>query len=93
MNNDNSLYDQQRRAFGVGTLRLFGGLQIGLGILVCILSIVGIVLDGVDENKDCEDPPWTDEDCTNYWDAPTLLGLDIPCLILSGWVKIKIDTL
>lgn len=85
-----SLYDQQRRAFGVRKLRLFGGLQIGAGGVVFLMSIVGIVLDGINANKYCNyqyEYWWLNDDCRDYWDAPTLLGVDIPCLILSAWVR------
>ncbi|CAG2212147.1 unnamed protein product [Mytilus edulis] len=45
----------QHRAFPLKTFKVFGGLQIGLGVLLGILSLVGVILDITAWNKydDC----------------------------------------
>ena len=82
----------EERAYPIRTFHIFGGIQIGLGILSGVLSFAGIVLDGVNINNDCSDNYVVDSNynykrCTTYFDASFMLAVDIPCLISSGWVS------
>lgn len=77
---------QQNRVFPIRTLRVFGGIQIGLGVVAGVLSVIGMVLDGINMNKYCDYGPYYDYSrCSVIWDAPTLFAFDITCLIFSGW--------
>ncbi|CAC5385140.1 unnamed protein product [Mytilus coruscus] len=90
--------DADARSFRVRTLRLFGGTQIGLGIVCAILSLVGVVFDGVRMNKNCPHNSYLYYDYhygsdyhyygytgCHYSDSSTLFGFNITCLIFSGW--------
>ena len=94
-NTSNEDYLKEYREYRIGTLKIFGGIQIGLGILCGILSLAGIVIDGIHKSAGCT---YTYHDGYNYpysyWYCPVyvqnadaLLGFDITCFILSGWVR------
>ncbi|VDI74778.1 Hypothetical predicted protein [Mytilus galloprovincialis] len=89
---------RQHQAFPVRTFKVFGGVQIGLGLLLGLLSLIGVILDIISWNKydDCinnnmynhYDPYssgysyWL---CRRYNDVHALFAFDITCLICSGW--------
>ena len=82
----------EERAYPIRTFHIFGGIQIGLGILSGVLSFAGIVLDGVNENKECydnyaDDSYYSYKICATDFRANAMLAIDIPCLISSGWVS------
>ena len=88
----NSLVQSQpeEKCYPIRTLRIFGGVQIGIGILSALLSVAGIVLDGITSNNDC-DYNWDDSyhtRCAAYFDASGMFAFDIICLVFSGWVSI-----
>ena len=87
--------------FPVRTFKILGGIQIGLGVLLCILSLVGAIIDGVHmkQAKSC---------LYNYnyhWDyhgdyhpcyygymngnVTALFAFDVTCLILAAWVSMQ----
>lgn len=86
------------QVFPVRTFKIFGGVQIGLGVLLAIMSLIGTILDGINMNKT--------KNCF-YWDMyyssyehqyhlcaysnnyDILFAFDITCLILSGWVSLQ----
>ena len=86
-----------QQIFPVRTFKVFGGIQIGLGILVGILSTISVVLDAVDMNNydDCI----TNFNYVYYYDSymywgcrglrnsHSLFAFDVTCLICSGWVR------
>ena len=91
--------DPDARAYRIRTLKIFGGIQIGMGILCGILSLVGVVVDGINMNKFCSynsyydyvnNPYYSnyDNDCRQYWNAGVLFGFNMTCLIFSGWVRL-----
>ena len=81
----------EERAYAIRTFHIFGGIQIGLGILSGVLSFAGIVLDGVNINKYCynyvADSNYYYKRCAAYDNASFMLAVDIPCLVSSGWVS------
>ncbi|XP_071173819.1 uncharacterized protein [Mytilus edulis] len=89
--------DAETRGFRVKTLRILGGTQIGLGIVCAILSLVGVIFDGVRMNKNCPhsysynyDPQYgfhygNGYTGCHYLQSSTLFGFNITCLIFSGW--------
>ena len=90
----NSLVQSQpeEKCYPIRTLRIFGGVQIGIGILSALLSVAGIVLDGITFNNDC-DYTWNDSyyyyrRCAAYVDVGAMFAFDIICLVFSGWVSI-----
>lgn len=68
------------RTYRIRTLKIFGGIQIGMGILCGILSLVGVVIDGINMNKYC-----SYYICRQYRNASVLFGFNMTCLIFSGW--------
>jgi hypothetical protein len=50
--------DPDARAYRIRTLKIFGGIQIVMGILCGILSLVGVVIDGINMNKYCSYYPY-----------------------------------
>ena len=89
----NSMVQSQpeEKCYPIRTLRIFGGVQIGIGILSSLLSVAGIVVDGIKMNTYCDynpgDPSYYQR-CLEYWDGSLMLAFDIPCLVFSGWVSI-----
>jgi len=91
----NSLVQSQpeENCYPIRTLRIFGGVQMGIGVLSALLSVAGIVLDGITSNKDCDYNPWDVpyyyyQRCAAYLDVSAMFAFDITCLIFSGWVSI-----
>lgn len=96
----------QQQEFPVERLKMFGYIQIGLGIALGTISLVGVILDVIAMGKyqDClngsdlngyYDPVYniyhrvgSSRFCIKY--SHWLLGLDITCLICSGWVSLKL---
>ncbi|VDI74779.1 Hypothetical predicted protein [Mytilus galloprovincialis] len=86
---------RQQQAFPVRTFKVFGGVQIGLGVLLGILSLIGVILDIIAWNKydDCRNKynyydGYNDHYlmCRRYYDDDhVLFAFDITCLICSGW--------
>ena len=98
MNQDNTHSDEYQRKYRdykVGTLKIFGGIQIGLGVLCGILSLVGIIIDGNTKSKGCQyvidysyGYSYTYRRChDSYGFVDLFLGFDITCFVLSGWVS------
>ena len=88
----NSLVQSQpeEKCYPIRTLRIFGGVQIGIGILSALLSVAGIVLDGITSSKNCDYYYWDDsyyyyKRCAAYFDVSAMFAFDIICLIFSGW--------
>ncbi|XP_063442502.1 uncharacterized protein LOC134722806 [Mytilus trossulus] len=88
--------DAETRGFRVRTLRILGGTQIGLGIVCAILSLVGVIFDGVRMNKNCPQSysyynQYSGSYYVNgyngchYWQSSILFGYNMTCLIFSGW--------
>jgi len=94
--------DPDARAYRTRTLKIFGGIQIGMGILCGILSLVGVIIDGINMNKYCSDSynSYTSNaytyqqyysnfsNCIQYRNAGVLFGFNMTCLIFSGWVRL-----
>jgi hypothetical protein len=51
---DTTCGQPEEKCYPIRTLRIFGGVQIGIGILSALLSVAGIVLDGITSNNDCD---------------------------------------
>ena len=87
----NSLVQSQpeEKCYPIRTLRIFGGVQIGIGILSALLSVAGIVLDGITSNNDCDynqdDSYYYYRRCAAYFDVSAMFTFDIICLVFSGW--------
>ncbi|XP_052063431.1 uncharacterized protein LOC127703077 isoform X3 [Mytilus californianus] len=91
----------QQQEFPVGRLKVFGGIQIGLGVALGILSLVGVIVDAIamGKYKDClhggglysyNDPVYNENVMVSSYRfcsrySHVLLGFDITCLICSGW--------
>ncbi|VDI03449.1 Hypothetical predicted protein [Mytilus galloprovincialis] len=87
-NTDNEASNEYR----VKTLRVFGGIQIGIGVLCGILSLAGVITDSVNLSKNCDyndNSNYNYDDyyyrCDWYYYASPLLAFDIVCVIFSGW--------
>ena len=92
--------DPDVQAYGIRTLRIFGGIQIGIGILCSILSLVGVVIYGIDMNKHyCSYNSYYDYDYYQHYSnyrncrqfkgiAGVLFGYNMTRLIFSGWVSL-----
>ncbi|XP_063442887.1 uncharacterized protein LOC134723187 [Mytilus trossulus] len=85
---------QQQQVFPVRTFKVFGGIQIGLGVLLGILSLIGVISDKIAKNKydDCLANTYSDRyisyyynDCYRYHNVGLRLPFDITCFICSGW--------
>lgn len=82
--------ERQQQEFPVRTLKVFGGIHIGFGFLLGILSLIGVILDVIARNKyeDC-----LSKNLLEFWmcrpgdDGHAILAFDITCLICSGWVS------
>ena len=89
----NSLVQSQpeEKCYPIRTLRIFGGVQIGIGILSALLSVAGLVLDGITSNTDCDynwDDSYYHKRCAAYMYVSGMIPFDIICLVFSGWVSI-----
>ncbi|XP_076109195.1 uncharacterized protein LOC143078105 [Mytilus galloprovincialis] len=88
---------RKQQAFPVKTFKVFGAVQICLGVLLGILSLIGVILDIITWNKynDCfanfDNDFFNDRYfefiriCSRYDHAGILLAFDITCLLCSGW--------
>ncbi|XP_076113677.1 uncharacterized protein LOC143081918 [Mytilus galloprovincialis] len=85
-NEDNGV----NRDYPMKTLRAFGGLHIGIGILCAILGITVLIIDNVNMSKDC----YINNNGTYYYDkecehelstAQSFFLFDIMCVLFSGW--------
>ena len=85
-------------AYTIRILKWFGGIQIGIGILCVILSLVGVITNGINMNKPCsmyDDDygfnsyygNYRNSNCIQYSKASMLFGFNMTCLIFSGWVS------
>ena len=90
------------KTFPVRTLKIFGGIQIGCGLLLGILSIIGVVLDAKAMNEQCKKYSYNyDYDYNNlyiYWkcvdkrlNGRLLFAFDVTCIICSGWVSYEMS--
>lgn len=84
------------RVFPVRKFKILGGLQIGVGGLLCLLSLVGVIIHSVRKSSDCAYSYFMSYDYRCYYiyrnGNDTLFAFDITCLILSGWVSLNIVT-
>ena len=81
----------EEKCYPIRTLRIFGGVQIGIGILSSLLSVAGIVVDGIKSNTGCDYNPGYHsyyQRCAAYFDVYGMFAFDITCLVFSGWVSI-----
>ncbi|CAC5407306.1 unnamed protein product [Mytilus coruscus] len=85
---------RQQQAFPVRTFKVFGGVQIGLGVLLGILSLIRMISDKIAQNKyhDCLANTYSVHysgnyynDCSRYYNVHAPSSFDITCLICSGW--------
>lgn len=90
------------QTFPVRTLKVFGSIQIGCGILIGILSSIGVVLDAIamNEKRNCNkniDDWYNDNYYTNRFCAlkqkngRLLFTYDVICIICSGWVSFELS--
>jgi len=90
--------DPNARPYRIRTLKIFGGIQIVIGILCGILCLVGVVVNGINMNKYCSYNSYYDygnhqyyssyDNCRQYRNAGMLFGFNMTCLIFSGWVSL-----
>ena len=87
------------------TLKIFGGIQIVCGILLGILSIIGVALDAKGMNESCKSSYIYDYDydffnidsksykmCLNKQSNGRLLfTFDVTCIVCSGWVSYEMS--
>ncbi|XP_052063447.1 uncharacterized protein LOC127703079 isoform X7 [Mytilus californianus] len=88
--------NRNQHVFPVRTFKVLGGIQIGLGVLIGILSLIGVVMDTIGMHKldDCKyqqyqhsydyDPSYFNR-CYSYRNSNLLFSFDLSCLICSGW--------
>ena len=80
--------------FPVRTLKIFGSIQIGCGILLGILSSIGVALDAIAMNAYCSENNhrynrlyYHDNMCSRKQENGRLLfAYDVTCIICSGWI-------
>ena len=85
--------------FPVRTLKIFGSIQIGCGILIGILSIIGVALDAIamNEKRNCKDYVYYFNYNTNWMCSQKkkhghlLFTYDVICIIFSGWVSFELS--
>lgn len=79
------------KEFPVRKLKVLGSVQIGLGVSLAILSIIGIIVDVISMPRDCDNAYY--DMYFDYYYRCTLreeyssqvFAFDITCLVLSGW--------
>lgn len=86
----NSMVQSQpeEKCYPIRTLRIFGGVQIGIGILISLLSVAGIVVDVRNRNTYCNYNPGDPshyQRCEDNSNGALMLIFDITCLVFSGW--------
>ena len=82
------------QTFPFRRLKMFGGIQIGCGILGGILCIIGVVLDAILMNEHCKESNdrYTYAMCLRKQsNRSLLLGYDITCIICSAWVSFEMS--
>lgn len=67
---DGQITSEQRMS-RIRTLRIFGGLHIGLGVICFILGVAGASLSAEDKNKECDNNYYTYYNSYAYYDAYT----------------------
>jgi len=88
--------------FPVRTLKIFGSIQIGCGILLGILSIIGVVLDAKAMSEHCKENNYNYNDDYNYnhvyrmcrkkqSNGRLMFDYDVICIICSGWVSFEMS--
>ena len=93
--------DPQR--FPVRTLKIFGSIQIGCGILIGIFSIIGVALDAIamNEKGNCKYYKYDYDYNHMYYiyricflkqkHGRLLFTYDVICIIFSGWVSFELS--
>ena len=86
------------QTFPVRTLKVLGGIQIGLGVLLGILSLIAVILDAMAIHVYCHDNNYDNSDNwynSDYWSCmrmrrwkKTMFAFDVTCLVCSGWVGV-----
>ena len=84
--------DPDARTYRIRTLKMFGGIQIGIGILCGILSLLGVTY-GINMNKHCSYNSYYQyysccSNCRQYSSAGVLFGFNMTCMVFSGWVRL-----
>lgn len=90
------------QTFPVRTLKVFGSIQIGCGILIGILSSIGVVLDAIamNENRNCNENIdylynyhfYTNRMCSEKQEnGRPLFTYRVICIICSGWVSFELS--
>ncbi|XP_076109435.1 uncharacterized protein LOC143078459 [Mytilus galloprovincialis] len=83
-----------QRTYPVRTFKVFGGIQIGLGIILEIICLIAVVTDamGIQNYHDCLlHNEQLHNDSSNYWScrkykkSEELFLFDIVCIICCGW--------
>ena len=103
METNTNSFQQMTQEHSVGKLKVFGGLQIIFGILCALVSLAGIVIDGINITKTCYSGyydyyynyyyhmgyyyPFYLNNCNDVNNAPTLLAFDVTSLVFSGWAS------
>lgn len=83
------------RSSRIRSLRILGGLQIGLGVVCGILGIVGAILSNTDMDSGCKKMGYYKKNngfITQYsyyycGNANTILIMDLIGMAFSGWVS------
>jgi hypothetical protein len=83
------------QTFPVRKLKVLGGIQIGLGVLLGILSLIAVIIDAIAMHVYCQDNYGHSDNWYNseYWECRrmrrwrnTMFAFDVTCLVCSGWV-------
>lgn len=91
----------QTREFPVRTFKVLGGTQIGIGVLLGILSLAGVIrnVNVWEQYDDCFNKEnygyyfntyygYYYSSCYGYEDGHALFAFEITCLVCSGWVSV-----
>lgn len=78
--------------FPVRTLKKLGGIQIGLGVVLCFLSCIGTIINRVEWKHGYVNCGWKGgnfQQCSKSRNGifQFVLGLDLSCVFLSGFVS------
>ncbi|XP_063419414.1 uncharacterized protein LOC134702439 isoform X2 [Mytilus trossulus] len=83
-----------QRTYPVRTFKVFGGIHIGLGVVLGIISLIAVVTDamGIQNYHDCllhNEQLHNDStyywSCRRYYKSQELFSFDIVCIICCGW--------
>lgn len=80
---DRDAYQQQYKDFGVRPFKVLGGIQIGLGLICAIMSMIVVGMDASDISKPCTAFYYGS---TSPCFSRVFLACDITCLIFAGWI-------